>query len=97
LHEVIFGMPFLAENNLLINLVAQKLLPHPICDLNKYVKVGNALMELPTPDIPIEEANSIVEEPPEYKSLNNFFIKEFPNVFVLKRTGQLPPKGGPTH
>jgi hypothetical protein len=52
-HEIIFRMPFLAENNLLINLIAQKLLPRPICDLNKYVKVGNALMELPAPDIPI--------------------------------------------
>ena len=96
-HEVIFGMPFLAENNLLIDPVARKLLPRPICDLNKYVKVGNALMELPAPDIPIEEVNSIIEEPPEYKSLNDFFMKEFPEVFISKRTGRLPPKGGPMH
>jgi hypothetical protein len=97
LHKVIFGMLFLAENNLLINPVTQKLLPHPICNLNKYVKVGNTLIELPIPDIPIEEVNSVIKEPPEYKSLNNLFIKEFPEVFVLKHTGQLPPKGGPMH
>src|SRR5271155_4435377 len=94
-HEVIFGMPFLAENNLLIDPVARKLLPRP-CDLCNYVKVGNALMELPAPEVP-EEVNSLVEEPPEYASLNDFFMKEFPDVFTLKRGGRLPPKDGPMY
>jgi len=95
-HDVIFGMPFLAENNLLIDPVTRKLLPRP-CDLSNYVKVGNALMELPAPEAQLEEVNSIDEEPPEYASLNDFFRKEFPDVFTLKRGGRLPPKGGPMH
>src|SRR5204862_6595766 len=66
-HEVIFGMPFLAENNLLIDPVARKLLPRP-CNLCNYVKFGNALMELPAPEAQPEEVNSLFEEPPEYTS-----------------------------
>jgi hypothetical protein len=49
-HEVIFGMPFLAENNLLIDPAARKLVPRTV-DFNNYIKVGNAFMELPTPDV----------------------------------------------
>jgi hypothetical protein len=95
-HEVIFGMPFLAENNLLIDPVARKLLPRP-CDLRNYVKVGNALMELPAPEVQSEELNSLIEEPPEYTSLNDFFRKEFPDVFTLKHGDRLPPKDDPMH
>ena len=95
-HEVIFRMPFLAENDLLVDPVARKLVPRP-CDLNNYVKVGKALMELPAPEAQLEEVNFTEEEPPEYASLNDFFRKEFPDVFTLKRGGRLPPKGGPMH
>ena len=95
-HEIIFGMPFLANNNLLVDSVARKLVPR-LCDLSNYVKVGNALMELPIPEAQLEEVNSTEEEPSEYTSLNNFFKKEFPDVFTLKRGGRLPSKGGPMH
>ena len=95
-HDVIFGMPFLTENNLLIDPVARKLLSRPH-NLSKYVKVGNTLMELPAPEAQLEEVNSLAEEPPEYTSLNEFFRKEFPEVFTLKRGGRLPPKGGPMY
>jgi len=95
-HEVIFGMPFLAENHLLIDPAARKFVPRTV-NLGNYVKVGNALMKLPTPEVQSEEINSLVEEPPEYASLNDFFMKEFPDVFTLKRSGRLPPKGGPMH
>jgi len=54
-------------------------------------------MELPAPETQPEEVNSLAEEPPEYTSLNDFFRKEFPDVFTLKRGGRLPPKGGPIH
>ena len=54
-------------------------------------------MELPTPEPWSEETNSLVKEPPEYTSLNDFFRKEFPEVFTLKRGGRLPPKSGPMH
>ena len=76
-HEVIFGMPFLADNNLLIDPVARKLLPR-LCDLSNYVKVGNALMELPAPEAQLEEVNSLVEEPPKYASLNDSLERNFP-------------------
>src|SRR5437667_12571780 len=89
-------MPFLAENDLLIDPVARKLLARP-CDLSNYVKVGNALMQLPAPEAQLEEVNSLDEEPPEYASLNDFLRKEFPDVFTLKWAGRLPPKGGPMH
>ena len=85
--DVIFGMPFLKENELLIDVVARKLIPRssiaqevPPC-LSKYVKVGNTVMELPTPEPQSEEIKSLVEERPEYASLNDFFRKEFPEVF----------------
>ena len=95
-HEIIFGMPFLAENDLLVDPVARKLVPRS-CDLSNYVKVGNTFMELPAPEAKLKEVNSVTEEPPEYASLNDFFRKEFPDVFTLKRGGRLPPKGGPMH
>jgi hypothetical protein len=60
-YEVIFEMPYLDKNDLLIDPVAWKLLSRS-CDLHNYIKVGNALMELPAPEACPEEVNSLVEE-----------------------------------
>jgi len=57
-HDVILGMPFLEKNNLLVDPVARTVIPRttepvvrklslPIADQNHYVKVGNALMQVP--------------------------------------------------
>ena len=90
-------MSFLIENNLLIDSITRKLLSHSICDLNKYIKIDNALMKLSISNIPIEEINFVIEKLPKYKSLNDFFMKKFPEVFILKCTNRLSSKDDSMH
>ena len=50
-HDVILGMPFLKQNDLLVDPVARTVIPRkhllPVVERDHYVKVGNALMQVP--------------------------------------------------
>ena len=49
-HDIILGMPFLKQNDLLVDPVARTVIPRkslPVVERDHYVKVGNALMQVP--------------------------------------------------
>lgn len=98
-HDVVLGMPFLTDNQLLVDANARRLVsrqksfPLPA----QYIRVGNALMVEPPPEGFTRVGNALMElysleadRDMEYARLDEEFKQEFKDVFSLRPSDKLP-------